>query len=722
MNLIKILLVFSLFSTAFPQTFHDDFTWKSYTFKGEISDFAFGEGQVWCATSGGIFSVDLRDQSLTEFSNTEGLMSNNVVSVEKDNVNNIWFAFREKGLMRLNLSNNRWDKKIIDISGELKINDICIHNNRMFIANDIGISEYLLDKDEIRSNFKNLGGFTSSIKVRKTYVIDDTLWAITAEGIAFASLDSPNLQDPEFWTNYSVNVGSITGLTKFKGMLYIGTENGVFRLESNAWSKTNDSKPVHFISSSDSKIFFSVWSSIYCGENINNLTRTGFNCFRIDNALVSGDTIFTAANNNGLHLKIADSFYNYLPDNPGGNTFNDLTIDKNGKLYCTSGVRNSKGVYTFYNGNWETITPDTLLNNGNFFVVEVDENNRKWLGTPGHGLIVIDDNDGFTVKKYDHSGDTLAGSDSPEFVIVEDIKKDSQGNIWLINNFANNGKALVCVTPENEWYYFSVDDGLRSNILNTVSYDDNNRIWIGSRNKGIFVLDYNGTLGNKSDDSWFYLNNNELRSNTISALDLGLDGTVWIGTPDGINYYSLNSVGSLISPVSSEIHCFAVDGFDNLWVGTDKGLGIFNFYNYEWNIYTTENSPLIDNNINSIEINRKNGDIFIGTNSGMSKLTTPFKSPDINYSNVIIYPNPFVLSKHNQLIIKNLTGFSSVSVFSENGGLIRKLTYDSSFISGVEGYWDGKDGNGQKVSSGIYIIAAADAAGNRKSFKIAVIR
>ena len=258
--------------------------------------------------------------------------------------------------------------------------------------------------------------------------------------------------------------------------------------------------------------------------------------------------------------------------------------------------------------------------------------------------------------------------------------------------------------------------------MNTVSFDENNRVWIGSRNNGIFVLDYNGTLGNKSDDNWFYFDNNELRSNTINSFELGLDGTVWIGTPDGINYYSLNSVGSLISPVSSEIHCFAVDGFDNLWVGTDKGIGIFNFYDYKWEIYNSENSPLIDNNINSIEINRKNGDVFIGTNSGLSNITTPFKTPDIKYSNVIIYPNPFILSKHNRLIIKNLTGFSSVSVFSESGRLIRKLAYESSFVSGVEGYWDGKNESGDKVSTGIYIIAVFDAAGNTKSFKVAVIR
>ena len=97
MNQIKILLIVFFFSTAYSQTIHNNFVWKSYTFKGEVLDFTLDGGKVWCATSGGIFSADLDDRTITEFSNTEGLMSNNLVALEKDDANNIWFAFREKG-------------------------------------------------------------------------------------------------------------------------------------------------------------------------------------------------------------------------------------------------------------------------------------------------------------------------------------------------------------------------------------------------------------------------------------------------------------------------------------------------------------------------------------------------------------------------------------------------------------------------------------------------
>jgi len=725
MRLIYIFNIFFLLSNLYSQTIHNNFVWKSYTYKGEILDIEISDDKVWCVTQGGVFSADLNDRTTEEFTNTEGLIGINMVSVEADNEGNLWFSNKNKGFNIYNKKTAGWDKKIVDITGELIINDISIKDRTIYIANNKGISEYLIDKDEIKSNFKNLGEFSSSVRVSKVYIFDNTIWAITDEGPASANLDSPNLQDPIFWTNYtsfSEGETEITGLTEFQNQIYAASKKGVLKLENNKWKLVCSINPVHFISSGKDYIYFTQWSNLYYGNDIYNLEMQSFDCYKINFAKINNDTIFAGTSNRGLYVFYHGDTLNYMPDNPGGNSFNDFAVDNTGKLWCSSGIKSNKGIYSFYNGEWTNYSASELGGIGNFFVIEVDNFNRKWLGTPGNGLLIVDDDEGFNVTPIDHTSGLLTGSATPEFVIVEEIKKDSKGNMWLINNFANNGNALVCVTPEDDWYYFSDKDGLLSNILNTLTFDEQGRVWIGSRTRGIFVLNHKGTIENKSDDTWIYFDKNKLRSNTITALETAQDGTIWIGTPEGINYYSLGSISSIICPLSNDIQDFAIDGIDNLWVTTGKGVAVFNFNDYDWEIYTSGDSPLVDNNIFSILADKNNGIVYIGTNSGMTKIETPYKIPHTDYSNVVVYPNPFIIRNHDKVVIKNLTRFSFITVFTETGQLIRKIPYSSENVVGTEAYWDGKDKINQIVPSGIYLIAVADEYGNQKTFKIAVIR
>ena len=50
----------------------------------------------------------------------------------------------------------------------------------------------------------------------------------------------------------------------------------------------------------------------------------------------------------------------------------------------------------------------------------------------------------------------------------------------------------------------------------------------------------------------------------------------------------------------NSIHCLGQDSKDNLWVGTFKGLAVFN--GKDWEIYDTTNSDLTSNHICCIAI------------------------------------------------------------------------------------------------------------------------
>ncbi|MDD5688238.1 MAG: FG-GAP-like repeat-containing protein [Elusimicrobia bacterium] len=92
-------------------------------------------------------------------------------------------------------------------------------------------------------------------------------------------------------------------------------------------------------------------------------------------------------------------------------------------------------------------------------------------------------------------------------------------------------------------------------------------------------------------------------------------------------------------------------------------------------------------------------------------------------SNVKVYPNPYnpdtaVLGK---LKIINLPMNSVMKLYSVDGELIRELKeLDFGNLGWLE--WDGKNGDGDKVARAVYIYHIEDAAGNKKTGKIGLIR
>ena len=53
-----------------------------------------------------------------------------------------------------------------------------------------------------------------------------------------------------------------------------------------------------------------------------------------------------------------------------------------------------------------------------------------------------------------------------------------------------------------------------------------------------------------------------------------------------------------------------------------------------------ENSPLYSNKITSLAINHQNGELFIGTDKGILGYKSTATSPNIEFTNLQVYPNP----------------------------------------------------------------------------------
>lgn len=153
----------------------------------------------------------------------------------------------------------------------------------------------------------------------------------------------------------------------------------------------------------------------------------------------------------------------------------------------------------------------------------------------------------------------------------------------------------------------------------------------------------------------------------------------------------------------------AVDGANRKWIGTTSGVylvsadGLETIYHF-----TTDNSPLISNSINSIAINPQNGQVMIATEKGLVSYNNDASEPEerLEKSQVLAYPNPVKPEYNGYITIKGLTQNCSVKITSSNGQLITSGTSNGGIFT-----WNGRNKQGKRVASGVYSVMATNEEG-----------
>ncbi|MEJ2618343.1 MAG: two-component regulator propeller domain-containing protein, partial [Ignavibacteriaceae bacterium] len=259
--------------------------------------------------------------------------------------------------------------------------------------------------------------------------------------------------------------------------------------------------------------------------------------------------------------------------------------------------------------------------------------------------------------------------------------------------------------------------------------------WFFSRDgnrPGLFYFNENGTYSDSKDDISGYINSsNGLNDNTINSILVDKRGDIWVGTGLGVNVISNN--GSVLSskpalniisvfPLRQQtINCMAVDPINQKWIGTNQGLLLVNSDGTSLIAsYDSKNSPLPSDIIKSITIDDNSGVVYVATDAAITSFKTAAIKPQDSFTNLFVYPSPFILNGgNNQLTISGLVVDSDIKILTITG----KLVSEFSSPGGDVAFWDGRDMDGNYVSSGIYLVIAFDKEGNNAvAGKIAVIR
>lgn len=439
--------------------------------------------------------------------------------------------------------------------------------------------------------------------------------------------------------------------------------------------------------------------------------------------------------------------------NPGGPKYNYFGFMKfaNNQLYtCDGGFAvgiSRKGcIQMLKNEEWniypdDNISSKTNVTYENLECLDYDPTDTSHIFVGGrNGLYEYKNGNFENYYNYENSPIERYNNRSKEYELITGVIFDKEGNLWMLNSQAPT-QSLIEFTKDKQWISHQLPDLMK--------LDD-----AGFTNKSL------GLLGNMLIDSrgllWFVNNhwivpslycyqfsedNSEERLNAFTSfvnedgteVSVGAvrcaaedkDGNIWIGTSAGPLLLDPNQITAsaptftqvkvprndgtnyadyLLSGI--DVSCIAVDGANRKWFGTKKnGIYLISEDNLsEIHHFTTLNSPLLSNGIESIAINEKTGEVFIGTDKGlcsyMSDSSTPNES--MTSDNVWAYPNPVKPDYTGLITIVGLSQNADVKILTSNGRIVNEGKSNGGTYT-----WNGCDANGKKVASGIYMVATA---------------
>ena len=333
-----------------------------------------------------------------------------------------------------------------------------------------------------------------------------------------------------------------------------------------------------------------------------------------------------------------------------------------------------------------------------------------------------------------------------DYVLVNGLAYDREGNLWVLNNQTKK-ENLIRMSKDGQMTSFSkaelMKDGVGLSGLSQMRLDSRNLLWFCNDHwiqPGLFSYDPK----NDKLNAYTRFINDDGSNVDITAVHCwaeDLDNNIWIGTTAGpllLQRSQMNKQDSyrfvqvkvprndgtnladyLLAGL--EITAMAVDGGGRKWFGT-KGNGVYlisadNMMQLKH--FITTNSNLLSNNIQSISINHATGEVFFATDKGlcsyMSDATKAVDSPDDN--STYAYPNPVKPGYTGPITIVGLSLNVDVKIVTTNGVLVAEGT-----SNGGTFVWDGKDKNGKRVASGVYMVQSADENGDNGTVcKVAVV-
>ena len=737
-------------------------TWETFLPYGSAIQVAQSPDRIYCATPYALFYVEKSDGSTVTLSKSKGLSDADVTHIAYNSaMKTLVISYKNSNIDLLVNGTDIYnipDIKNAIITGSKNINDIVMIGNAAYLATDLGISVLDLSKMEISDNYI-IGKTGSSVRVNSLASDGTTIYAATSEGVKSAPLSSQSLQNYASWTINDSSKGLPPGESSMvgqqNGTFFAVIKDTLFMNSNGRFSKLryDTSWTYKNLNTTGGYLYASQWSSHYQGRLLliqDNGTISDYftqPAIRPHQVVIDGNTEWIADEWKGLCRFDNFAFTQQIvPDGPPDNgVFRMATSDK--VLYMAAG--GTDGAYIGYNDDpsgpiiynhsqWKSYPLayfGTISKCTDLVDVAVDKaRNKAYYASLKGGLVEVDMTTN-TVRSWDASNSPLSTrTPSYNVTMISALCIDQSGNLWMSNT--GGAQSLVLKTPEDSFYKFTVPNDLYT--VRKMLVDDNGYVWMGGRtyNSNMVVYNPGDNLTSPTDDKFVSLNTasgyGALPNSNVWTMVSDKEGNIWVGTDQGIGtFYCAGSVfasgggvgcdatrikvdqGGYIGYLFSTeiVQALAVDGADRKWVGTTNGVWLISADGTTQLLhFTTDNSPLPNNNINDINVDQQTGEVWIGTIDGLVSYQGDAILGGSTKGQALVYPNPVRPEYSGPIAIKGLVDNAYVKITDAAGILVYQGR-----ANGGQMIWNGKGYSGNKVSTGVYLVFADTDDGSQHS-------
>lgn len=713
--------------------------------------------KVFCATPNGIIIYNREDDSVEKLSRANGLSDIGISCIElHEPTQTLVIAYTNGNIDFLNDSRiiNFPDiKRATSIQGNKSIYKIRIDGNLAYFCCNFGVVVIDLIRREVRSTILPLLTNPETFDIATT---DDSLYVATGEGVLRAFKKDPTLP-------YYVAWNKITGLTDRKCTHVSVFEGSVYAAETNPASGReflikveNGQKTTIDLGKDITEI--KVWGERLLVSSDSGLTTfkpknqgggtegvysfgAGWNQISLRSAIrdwADKDKYWLADKNHGLVLSFG--FYDFREIIPvGPYSSNVFAINGNkSSVWIAPGAYDGSyspfykidGIFKYREGKWDRFElkyPEFIRD---IVALAIDPLDPEHVFGCSWGNGIAELRNGTVVNQFTEANSSLQGYIGiPNDLRISGAAIDKQGNLWAAN--AGVTKPVSVRNPSGAWKALGFSSDINNNQTGPLMIDSTGQKWVIIPEKGILLFktdEQNNVTAFKRLSE--LPGQGGLSTGFVLSMATDRDGLVWVGTTKGVSvFYSpdfiLNdnaegwdaqriivSQGGFNQYLldAEEVSAICVDGANRKWLGTRKA-GLFLVSPDGTNQlahFTTANSPILSNSINSLGINGETGELFIGTDQGICSFRTDATQGGNVFGNVYAFPNPVRPDYKGIISIKGLVTDADVKITDVSGNLVYQTV-----ANGGTATWNGLLYSGERAATGVYLVFCTNADGSQ---------
>ena len=657
-------------------------TWRAYMAYSEPQQIVKGGDRLYVRASNDLYSYSLSDQSITTYDKMRQLSDTHIDQIAwNPTVSKLIIIYQNKNIDLLDTSDEVFNLSSYyarSMTQDKTVNSIFIFQQYAFLCTAFGVVKVNMRKNEVTESY------ILNRNIQVAGMAGDSLYVRDTAGGVLAAKITANLIDPHNWHDTTLIPDGVFTQSTADWNQYLPTvqtlQPGGPKYNTFAYMRfTND----RLLTASGGWIDGGQFMRPACAQI---LADDNDNWILLDQAQPLSSKRFTDATAIAIDPNDANHYFiatcgSGLFEFRGTEQVKNYTVDNSPLLSALSAEK-------YPNAYMNYVRVDGLVfdRNGCLWMTCSAEYDKK--------NVVLRLNP--TTEEWTAYNDELLIYKNNILTILRSSILDRNGHIWMVNDHHSH-PCMLRIDPTTDTFYrydnFTNQDGTKNetHYVRCVAEDLDGNIWMGT-DVGLYLYD----ASQQADPTLGYTQVKIPRNDGTELADYLL--------------------------ANADVTCIAVDGANRKWIGTSgAGAYLISADNMEQlQHFSTEDSPLLSDNVESIAVNHTTGEVFFGTDMGLCSYMSDATSAvdEMKKDDVYAFPNPVPHDYNGLITVRGLSMNADVRILSISGKLIAQGRSNGGTFT-----WNGRDLNGKRVASGVYMIATATSEGKKGVVaKIAIVK